>query len=86
MVHISSSGTVQDRPPWSLSRLIALFWSFLNFIFMFFKTLVNPDLNRYGDRYTRDYRPGPGPPRPPTRRMGRFGSGSINDSSTCSRG
>ncbi|KDR20443.1 selenoprotein K-like [Zootermopsis nevadensis] len=86
MVYVSSSGTIQDKSPWSISRLIALLWGFLNFIVMFFKTLINPDMNRHGDRYTRDYRPGPGPPRPPQRRMGGFGSGSINSCASCSSG
>jgi len=86
MVYISSNGVIEDRSPWSLSRLIALFWSFLNFIFMFFKTLVNPDMNRHGSTYTRDYRPGPGPPQPPRRRMGGFGSGSIKSPGPCATG
>jgi len=29
-----SGGVIEDRSPWSLSRLIALFWGFLNFVFM----------------------------------------------------
>ncbi|XP_069701199.1 selenoprotein K-like [Periplaneta americana] len=78
MVYISSSGTIQEKSPWSLSRLVDLFWSLLNFIVMFFRTLVNPDMNRHGERFTRDYRPGNGPPRPPQRRMGGLGRGSIN--------
>lgn len=85
MVYVSSSGTIQEKSPWSLSRLTDLFWSLLNFIVMFFKTLVNPNMNRHGERYTRDYGPpGNGPPRPPQRRMGGFGSGSIN--TTCGPG
>jgi len=86
MVYVSSSGVIEDRPPWSLSRVIALFWGFLNFVFMFFKTLINPDMNKHGSRYTRDYRPGPRPPPPPRRRMGGFGSDSINTPDLCTSG
>lgn len=48
-------------------------------IIMFFKTLINPNMNKYGSEYTRDYRPGSGPPRPPTRRLGRPNTGHTVD-------
>ena len=28
--------------------------------FYSFKTLINPNMNKYGSEYTRDYRPGSG--------------------------
>ncbi|XP_067002949.1 selenoprotein K [Anabrus simplex] len=86
MAYISSSGTIEPSPPWSLSRLIGLFWAFLNFIVMFFKTLIDPDMNRKGSQYTRDYRPGPGPPRPPRRKLGGFGSGGFGQLDCSSMG
>ncbi|GLG95863.1 Selenoprotein K [Gryllus bimaculatus] len=77
MVYIASDGSIREGAPWGLSRLFAFFWAFFNAIIMFFKTLINPDYNKHGNQYTRDYKPGNGPPRPPRRRMGGFGPGGT---------
>ncbi|XP_076028332.1 selenoprotein K-like [Oratosquilla oratoria] len=71
MPYISSSGNLGESREWSLSRIPDLFWGFINFIVLFFQTLVNPNLTKRGNSYTSDYRPGSGPPPgPPSRRLG----------------
>lgn len=30
----------------------------MNYFLYSFKTLINPNMNKYGNEYTRDYRPG----------------------------
>ncbi|CAB3381996.1 selenoprotein K-like [Cloeon dipterum] len=79
MVYVSAGGTVGGgNSPLKWSTWVNWFWGFLNFIVLFFRTLVNPKLNKDNDgnkQYSRDYRPpGGGPPRPPTRRTGGFGT------------
>ncbi|KAF4532422.1 hypothetical protein B566_EDAN003875 [Ephemera danica] len=75
MVYVSSGGTIGRRSPWNPSTWIEWFWTFINAIVLFFRSLVNPGLNRAGSQYTTDYRPpGGGPPKPPQRRMGGFGT------------
>ncbi|XP_015434524.1 PREDICTED: selenoprotein K-like [Dufourea novaeangliae] len=70
-----SGGEVLDSTPWNLKRIFGIFTGIIYMIIMFFKTMINPDMNKYGSGYTRDYRPGSGPPRPPTRRLGRPNTG-----------
>ncbi|XP_076248471.1 selenoprotein K [Calliopsis andreniformis] len=77
MVYISDDGSVLNDTPWSLKRVFGFFTGIIYMIIMFFKTLVNPDMNKHGSGYTRDYRPGFGPPRPPTRRLGRPNMGDT---------
>ncbi|XP_059485423.1 selenoprotein K-like [Neocloeon triangulifer] len=79
MVYVSSGGTLGgSKSPWQLSTWVDWFWGFINFIVLFFRTLFNPKLNRLDDgnkQYSRDHKPpGGGPPRPPTRRTGGFGT------------
>lgn len=49
-----------------------MFWGLINFVVLFFQTLINPDLTKRGTGYTSNYSaPGRGPPPgPPRRRMG----------------
>ncbi|KAL7633786.1 UNVERIFIED_CONTAM: hypothetical protein RMT77_015741 [Armadillidium vulgare] len=80
MVYITSDGKVSNNRQWGFSSISDFFWGILNFIFLFFQTLINPDLNRRGSNYeSSSYRPGPGgrgpPPPPPRRRMGRLFGG-----------
>ncbi|XP_076669203.1 selenoprotein K [Andrena cerasifolii] len=90
MVYVSGDGTILDTPPWNLKRVGKVFTGIIFMIIMFFRTMLNPNLNKYGSDYTRDYRPGSGPPRPPMRRLGRPNTGdTINvpfgGCSSCSR-
>ncbi|XP_042218631.1 selenoprotein K-like isoform X2 [Homarus americanus] len=72
MPYISSGGNIGGQREWGLSTIPNLFWGFINFIVLFFQTLVNPDLTKRGNSYASDYSaPGRGPPPgPPRRRMG----------------
>ncbi|XP_076468804.1 selenoprotein K-like [Babylonia areolata] len=81
MVYVSGGQVLESRSPWRFSVIPEFFWGIINFIVLFFKTMINPDLNSRGNTnsHTTDYRPpgsGPGgPPRPPRRRHGGFGGG-----------
>ncbi|CAK9797249.1 Selenoprotein K [Anthophora quadrimaculata] len=76
MVYISNEGSILESTPLHL-KVFRFFTGIIYMVFMFFKTLVNPDMNKHGKDYTRDYRPGSGPPRPPTRRLGRLNTGET---------
>ncbi|GAB0087152.1 hypothetical protein DMENIID0001_014300 [Sergentomyia squamirostris] len=77
MVYVSRDGTVHDRAPWNLERLIGLFWALWNFIYVFFLTMFNIDPDNPRSGFSgRSWGGGGGgndgnPPRPP-RRMGGF--------------
>jgi len=75
MVYVSQGGTLQGQQGWSLSSIPDMFWGAINFIVLFFQTLVNPDLTKKGSGYTNNYsNPGRGPPPgPPRRRLGGLG-------------
>lgn len=78
MVYVSQGNMMDNRSPWRLSIIPEMFWGLINFIVLFFRTLIYPNMTKYGDNYSYDYRSdGRGPPPPPRRRMGglRFGSG-----------
>lgn len=74
MTYISSDGRIGGGGGWSLSTIPNLLWGFVNFIVLFFQTMINPDLTKRGNGYSSNYRStgrGP-PPGPPSRRMGRL--------------
>ncbi len=76
MVYIDSQGQVHESRPWSFTSVTDLFWGFVTFVTLFFRTLVNPDANRKGDGHSTDYRSNGGrgpPPAGPRRRFGGFG-------------
>jgi len=85
MTYVSGGGQVNEaRSPWRLSIIPELFWGMLNFVVLFFQTLVNPGANKKGQGFSTDYRlrgrGGPGPFGPgggggPRRRMGGFRGG-----------
>ncbi|KAH0947802.1 hypothetical protein HN011_007395 [Eciton burchellii] len=91
MVYVTRDGNVVKSIPWGLRRIFGLFTGLIYMIVMFFQTLFNPNMNRAGSQHTRNYRPGSGPPYPPTRRLGRPNTGHNVDipffggCSSCSR-
>ncbi|XP_078043340.1 selenoprotein K [Augochlora pura] len=69
MVYVSKDGQVLQTIP--LTKKIFGFFTGIFYMFvLFFQTMVNPDMNKYGNDYSRNYRPGAGP-QPPSRRLGR---------------
>lgn len=78
MVYVTDDGSVVKSTPWGLRRVFGLFTGVIYMVIMFFQTLVNPGTNRADSQYTRDYRPGSGPP-PPPRRLGRPNTGNNVD-------
>lgn len=69
MVYLSN-GQVFEGRPWSISAIVAAFWGLINFIVLFFKTLINPNISKGGPSYTTDYRHN-GRPGEHGRRIGR---------------
>ncbi|XP_011053024.1 PREDICTED: selenoprotein K-like [Acromyrmex echinatior] len=78
MVYVTDDGDVVKSAPWGLRRIFGFFTGVIYMIIMFFQTLINPGMNRSGNQYSRDYRPGSGP-RPPMRRLGRPNTGNNVD-------
>nr|CAD7448681.1 unnamed protein product [Timema bartmani] len=72
-------GNIEEAQPWGIAKVVGFFMALFNFIVMFFKTLLfSPNMHRKGNQYTTDYRtPGQGPPPPPRKRFGGFGSGGT---------
>ncbi|XP_013857192.1 selenoprotein K [Austrofundulus limnaeus] len=73
MVYVSNGQILNSRAqsPWRLSLLVDLFWGAVEFIGLFFKTIIHPDLST---RASSSFSDGRGPPGPPggRRRMGRI--------------
>ncbi|KAK9877995.1 hypothetical protein WA026_020209 [Henosepilachna vigintioctopunctata] len=44
MVYISGDGTVCDKAPWSIDRVLKMFYGLINFVILFFQTLVGLDV------------------------------------------
>ncbi|KAK6994789.1 selenoprotein K [Biomphalaria glabrata] len=77
MPYITSKGDITDsKSLWRLGTITEFIWGIINFIVLFFQTLVNPNKNAKGNKYSSDYRrPGGGGGGGPSRRMGGFGGG-----------
>ncbi|XP_028266801.1 selenoprotein K [Parambassis ranga] len=79
MVYVSNGQVLDNRTqsPWRLSFLIGLFWDAVEFIGLYFKTLIHADFSK--DKYgvSSRFRDDRGPPGPPggRRRMGRIAHG-----------
>lgn len=74
MVYVNKDGSVVQQSPFSI---FGWFWSILNFFYLLFQTLINPNYSKHGDKYVRDFRPpGSGPPKPPSKKFGGFGPSS----------
>ncbi|XP_076645538.1 selenoprotein K [Halictus rubicundus] len=74
MVYVSKDGEVLQSTP-MLKKVLSFFTGIIYMVILFFKTMVNPDLNKYGSDYSRNYRPGSGPQPPSSRRLGRPNTG-----------
>ena len=46
MAYITSDGRVLESRPFSLGSITDLFWGFINFFVLFFRTLINPQANK----------------------------------------
>uniref|UniRef100_A0A667X0D9 Selenoprotein K n=2 Tax=Myripristis murdjan TaxID=586833 RepID=A0A667X0D9_9TELE len=79
MVYVSNGQVLDSRAqsPWRLSFLVELFWGAVEFIGLFFQTLVQPDLTKDRNSGLSRFSDGRGPPGPPggRRRMGRINHG-----------
>ncbi|XP_050735880.1 selenoprotein K-like [Eriocheir sinensis] len=77
MPYISPDGRIGGQSGWSLTSIPALFWGFINFIVLFFQTLINPDAANRGSGQSSysGYSGRKPPPGPPPRRMGRVNHG-----------
>ncbi|KAI8431263.1 hypothetical protein MSG28_001291 [Choristoneura fumiferana] len=74
MPYVNKDGVLVQKTPFSI---YGLFWSIVNFCYLWCQSLINADFNKHGDKYTRTYsKPGGGPPRPPSRKFGGFNTGS----------
>jgi len=74
MAYISGGQLNQNRSPWRLSIISDMFWGFLNFLSLFFRTMYEPNLTKKelrssGGGHTLGGGGNDDPPRPP-RRMG----------------
>lgn len=79
MVYISG-GEVRESKSWSFTSIPELFWGIINFIVLFFQTMISPSMTKKGSTHTTDYRPDGGPQGGPRRRMGGFrGGGGAPD-------
>ncbi|XP_021471355.1 selenoprotein K isoform X2 [Oncorhynchus mykiss] len=81
MVYVANGQVLDNRSqsPWRMSFLTDLFWGAVEFIGLFFQSLVQPDLTKRGNSGSSSagYSDGRGPPGPPggRRRMGRINHG-----------
>uniref|UniRef100_T1JNY6 Selenoprotein K n=1 Tax=Strigamia maritima TaxID=126957 RepID=T1JNY6_STRMM len=76
MVYISEAGNVlENRSPWRLTIIPDFFWGICEFISLFFRTLIQPDLTKHGLQSSVGSGGNRRPPPPPGRRFGGFGSG-----------
>ncbi|XP_030279750.1 selenoprotein K isoform X2 [Sparus aurata] len=78
MVYVSNGQVLDSRTqsPWRLSLLVDLFWGAVEFISLYFRTLVQPNMTKKGNGGSSGFTDGRGPPGPPGgRRMGRISHG-----------
>uniref|UniRef100_A0A913ZQ14 Selenoprotein K n=1 Tax=Patiria miniata TaxID=46514 RepID=A0A913ZQ14_PATMI len=79
MAYISEGQMLESRSPWRLAFIGEMFWGIINFVILFFRTMVTPDLTSKGRGCTSSYQAGGGggrglgPPPGPRRRMGGYG-------------
>lgn len=84
MPFISRGEIIESKPQsiWRISILSDVFWGVINFVILFFRTILNPSATSRGDNYSSGYRvsgqgPDPfGPGGGPRRRMGGFRGGA----------
>ncbi|KAK5923391.1 hypothetical protein CgunFtcFv8_000368 [Champsocephalus gunnari] len=80
MVYVSNGQVLDSRlqSPWRLSLLVDFFWEAVDFIGLFFKSMINPDMRKDGSGVLSRFSDGKGPPGPPggRKRMGRINHGA----------
>ncbi|XP_047458515.1 selenoprotein K isoform X2 [Mugil cephalus] len=80
MVYVSNGQVLDNRmqSPWRLSLLVDLFWEAVEFISLFFRTMIHSDMTKDRNGISSRYSDGRGPPGPPggRRRMGRVTHGA----------
>jgi len=81
MAYVSGNGNLVSarERSWTLSAVPELFWDAVNFVVLFFRTLVNPNATSRGNNYQSDYRAygsAPSNAGGPRRRIGGFGGGT----------
>jgi hypothetical protein len=80
MPYVASDGNVlaaRERSLFSLSAIPELFWDVVNFVTLFFRTIIDPNLTSRGANYTTSYRPGgSAQPAVPKRRIGGVNRGA----------
>ncbi|AWP09427.1 putative selenoprotein K [Scophthalmus maximus] len=64
MVYVSNGQVLDSRSqsPWGLSLLVDLFWGAVEFIGLFFKTMIHPDLTKDGKSGSSSFTDGRGSP------------------------
>uniref|UniRef100_A0A3Q3X7K0 Selenoprotein K n=1 Tax=Mola mola TaxID=94237 RepID=A0A3Q3X7K0_MOLML len=62
MVYVSNGQVLDGRSqaPWGLSYLVDLFWGAVEFISLFFRTMINPDMTKNGKSGSLSYSDGRG--------------------------
>jgi len=79
MPYVAGGQVVNSKTPWRMSIIPDFFWGVINFVVLFFQTMISPDSNSRGSGYTSDHRVGGndpmGPGGGPRRRMGGFRGG-----------
>ncbi|XP_056279226.1 selenoprotein K [Pseudoliparis swirei] len=80
MVYVSNGQVLDSRSqsPWRMSFLVDFFWGAVDFIGLFFKTILHPNMTKDGNGGLSRFTDGRGPPGPPgsRRRMGRINHGA----------
>jgi len=84
MVYVTSDGRVLQSRPWSLSTVTETFWQCVDFVTLFFRTLVGlgPQQGGSRSRSGNGGGSGPGGPGGPGRGVRRIGG--ISDIQDCS--
>ncbi|XP_034393583.1 selenoprotein K isoform X2 [Cyclopterus lumpus] len=77
MVYVSNGQVLDSRSqsPWRMSFLVDLFWGAVDFIGLFFKTILHPNMTKDGNGGSSRFTDGRGPPGG-RRRMGRINHGA----------
>ncbi|XP_066591410.1 selenoprotein K-like [Prorops nasuta] len=78
MVYISDDGKVLNSTPWGLKQLFGFFTGIIYAVLFFFQTLFSPGTSGEGNQHYKNFRPGSGPPKPPSKRWGGLNKPSVD--------